>query len=87
MAAYNHATLCTKNGYVFVDSDNDTRLKEKYRIRNFIAPIYPGTHRVKSQSQSPCLGTDKAYLKDPITAIAKRGHQYIYADPAESPTV
>jgi len=86
MDAYSHAISCTQNGYIYVDTGNDTPLKEKYRIRNFIAPIYSKPSTVQPQSKTASRADDKDYLKENIKAIAKKNFQFIYADPNVSPT-
>lgn len=82
--AYNHAITCTQNGYIYVETGNDTQLKEKYRIRNFIAPIYSKTNTIQPQSKNISRDDDKSYLDENIKAIAKKNYQFIYADPNES---
>lgn len=80
MQAYEHATSATKNGYLFIDTSNESALKEKFRVRNFLAPIY-----AKSNKQT--LQNTKEDSDDSIKAIAKKDHQYLYADlNTETPT-
>lgn len=89
MSAYTHAISCTKNGYIYVDTGNDTQLKEKYTVRNFIAPIFFGKKILSNlppTSQKEGSADDRSYLNESIRAIAKKGHQYIYADPREKAT-
>lgn len=67
MRAYDHATSATRNGYLFVDTSNDSNLKDKFRIRNFLAPIYHNSENTDTEN-------------DTVRAIAKRGNQYLYGD-------
>lgn len=81
MNAYEHATTVTKNGYLYIDTSNESGLRDKFRIRNFLALIY--TRTIKLDQDEVTQPIDKkplTYLKDPIVAIAKRDHQYLYAD-------
>jgi hypothetical protein len=86
LESYNHAISCTQNGYIYIETGNDTQLKEKYRIRNFIAPIYSKTNKVDPQSKAEARSDDRSYLQEPIKAIAKKNFQFIYANPNESAT-
>lgn len=93
--AYDHATQTTRNGFLYIDTSNESGLREKFRIRNFLAPIY-----AKTTEQDPSLqeGTrqdlaeltdanTRSYQQQSIRAIAKKDHQYLYADlTTESPT-
>ena len=86
MNSYTDAISCTENGYLYVDTSNTTKLKPKYTIRNFIAPIYSKTKTVHFPKDADRSVDDKAYLKEPIRAIAKKDHQFLYADPREKVT-
>ena len=81
MQAYDHATSVTPNGFLYVDTSNVTHFKEKFRIRNFLAPVYPQEDAEQSDEEpaSP--------QEPPIRAAAKKNNQYLYADlNTESPT-
>lgn len=83
MNAYEHATQVTKNGYLYVDTSNESGLKEKFRIRNFIAPIFTKTLTLQPSQQQQ----QQQPLSDEIRAVAKKDHQYLYADlNTETPT-
>lgn len=78
MRAYDHATSATRNGYLFVDTSNDSNLRDKFRVRNFVAPVYQ-----KSDSNDKNADTEA----DTIRAIAKRDNQFLYGDlNTENPT-
>jgi hypothetical protein len=88
MNAYEHATTVTRNGYLYIDTSNESGLKEKFRIRNFLALIYPKTNQLTTSQpiKQTSNKVDSQYMNQPIRAIAKRDHQYLYADLAtESP--
>lgn len=94
MDAYEHATQTTKNGFLYIDTSNESGLREKFRIRNFLAPIYPKSQALDStvadidQSQDQSLSNGQQQQQQQhIRAIAKKDHQYLYADlVTESPT-
>jgi hypothetical protein len=77
MNAYEHATQATKNGYLYIDTSNESALREKFRIRNFLAPCYTKEEKSTfSEKESPVASDN---LQD-IRALAKKDHQYLYAD-------
>ena len=82
LKSHDHATTVTKYGYLYIDTSNDSTLKEKYRIRNFLAPIYSEVTEV-TPTDLHMSDPDYDYLNQSIVAIAKKGHQYLYADPRE----
>lgn len=88
MNAYEHAISVTKNGYLYIDTSNESGLKEKFRIRNFLTPVYPKTSAVtNSDDEEEDLIKNKDYLRQKIIAIAKKDHQFLYSDLAtDSPT-
>lgn len=72
MNAYNHATNVTRGGYLYVDTSNESSLREKFRVRNFLAPVYSREGRNEEKEEDT----------NEIRALAKRGHQYIYSNPS-----
>lgn len=87
LQSYEHATSVTRGGYLYVDTSNNTGLKDKFRVRNFIAPVYGRPVEAppkggRTRDEDP----EREYLTQPIRSLAKKGHQFLYADPAESPT-
>ena len=82
LRSHEQATTVTKYGYLFIDTSNDSTLKEKYRIRNFLAPIYSEVTEV-TPTNAAKSDPDSDYLKESIVAIAKKGCQFLYEDPRE----
>lgn len=82
MNAYEHATTVTKNGYLYIDTSNESGLREKFRIRNFLTLFYPKTIQLTEKTVLDSDNIDKRqqYMNEPIRAIAKKDHQYLYAD-------
>jgi len=77
MKTYEHATQATRNGYLYIDTSNESNLREKFRVRNFIAPFY-------SKDNSEQSKTDNV---EGIRALAKKDNQFLYADlNTEEPT-
>lgn len=71
MKAYDHATSVTRNGFLYVDTSNSSNLKDKFRIRNFLAPLY-----LKTEENEALENKDT----EAVRAIAKKNHQYLYGD-------
>lgn len=69
MRAYDHATSATRNGYLFVDTSNDSNLRDKFRVRNFVAPVYEKSDEKNTDTEA-----------DTIRAVAKRNNQFLYGD-------
>lgn len=86
LKSHEHATTITQHGYLYIDTSNDTTLKEKYRVRNFLAPIYSKVTKVTPTTLPKSDPTDSDYLRESVVAIAKKDHQYLYADPKENCT-
>ncbi len=85
MEAYEHATTVTKNGFLYIDTSNNSGLREKFRIRNFIAPIY--AKDIKTLKVVDGTAEAAEAKQTTITAVAKKDNQYLYADiKNESPT-
>lgn len=86
MNAYEHAISSTKNGYLYIDTSNTSGLKEKFRIRNFLTPVYPKTVAL-TNSEDEDLTKNNDYRRQKIVAVAKKDHQFLYSDLAtDSPT-
>ena len=80
MEAYEHATNVTPNGYLYVDTSNTSHLKENFRIRNCVTPLFPQRDE-KGSSDSDEESSDK------IRAVAKKNNQFFYTNlNSESPT-
>ena len=85
MQSYAHATSVTKGGYLYVDTSNNSGLKDKFRVRNFIAPVYGRPVEADTGKSTSSGDAKNEYLSLPIRCLAKKGRQYLYADPSEDP--
>ena len=86
LRSYEHATSVTRGGYLYVDTSNNTGLKDKFRVRNFLAPVYGRSSEVDPLSKEAAPDKNLDYLNQQIRSIAKKGKQFLYADPTEDPT-